>query len=86
MSGGGSFDDLDLVPCLDYVSLQFFKDLDLNSKTFLDFFYGAFGRFARLEGFVGGFCGAPVGVRSDRGRHTAAVAAGLESEGYGRQG
>jgi len=62
---------------------SFFKDL--GSKTFLNFFYGALGRLARLEGFVGGFSSTPVGVRGDRGRHAAAAAAGLESEGDGRQ-
>lgn len=65
--------------------LDSYSSKEVYLGTFLDFFNRALGRFAGLEGFVGSFGGAPMGVGRDRGRHTVAVATGLESEGYRRQ-
>jgi len=50
-------------------------------QTFREFLKRPFGRLSGLESFLGGFCRAPMRVRSDTGRHIAATAAaGFKSE------
>jgi hypothetical protein len=48
-----------------YIMSEYDFSMDLDCKTFLDFFYSALSGFSRLERFVGGFGGAPVGVTGD---------------------